>query len=222
MKQYTLTCSESQLRLIAKCVEDCSRFVAGQCGMWHTTSVLDNHSSIAEKLDELQPMVTPDLPQGASYSWNGSHCPNDAQRQLIAQTYPIYREILHFFAVQNGVENAYTSPTLTCAEGGEPVKIECMGKYEKLLHTVKADLDALATAVNNQLFDNCREWYWMGDRAGDICCFDDTDFLGVEDMILILEKNITYEQYSEWHYAELDHPEQHINLRSWLMGARHS
>lgn len=86
---------------------------------------------------------------------------------------------------------------------------------------LKEVLDALAESINQHLFEGCRDWYWIGDHNGGICCFDDTDYLNVEDMILILEENVTYEQYEEWHCAELDHPERHINLRSWLMGARH-
>ena len=82
-------------------------------------------------------------------------------------------------------------------------------------------LNLLCVAVNRQIFEGCREWHWVGDAVGGVCCFDDTDFLNTEDMLLILEKNITYEQYEEWHCAELDNPDIHINLRSWLRGARH-
>ena len=220
--KYQFTCTESQLRLIAQCVEDCCRFSAGQCDLWHTTSRLENHLDLKEDLEHLQHLVTPLLPRGSSYSWDGGHCPNDAQRQFIAQTYPIYREIWHFFAIQDGIENVYTSPTLTCAEGGAPIKIEYIDEKESLLCRIKSYLCRLATQINKQLFESSRDWYWVGDRVGDLCHFGDTDFLSVDDMLLILEKDITFEQYSEWHYAELDHPEQHINLRSWVMGMRHA
>lgn len=94
-------------------------------------------------------------------------------------------------------------------------------KNESFISVLKRNLNGLCELVNEQLFEGCREWYWVGDHHGGICCFDDTDYLNVEDMILILEQDVTYDQYAEWHNAELDHPYQHINLRSWLMGARH-
>lgn len=46
-------------------------------------------------LRELQPLVTPALGCGSSYSWNGGHCPNEQQRKFIAQTYYLYREMRH-------------------------------------------------------------------------------------------------------------------------------
>lgn len=94
-------------------------------------------------------------------------------------------------------------------------------KNESFISVLKRNLNGLCELVNEQLFEGCRDWYWVGEHHGGICCFDDTDYLNVEDMILILEQDITYDQYSEWRNAELDHPDQHINLRSWLMGARH-
>lgn len=96
-----------------------------------------------------------------------------------------------------------------------------MTKNSDFISVIKSNLNGLCELVNEQLFEGCREWYWVGEHHGGICCFDDTDYLNVEDMILIIEQEVTYEHYSSWHNAELDHPKQHINLRSWLMGARH-
>ena len=78
----------------------------------------------------------------------------------------------------------------------------------------------LATLVNDQLFDGCREWYWIGDEVGGACDFEETDVLNPEDMVRIIENRITYDEYAEWREANLDHA-QYINLKSWLMGARH-
>ena len=77
-----------------------------------------------------------------------------------------------------------------------------------------------ATFVNMQLFDGCREWYWIGDEVGGACDFEKTDVLNPEDMVRIIENNMTYDEYAEWRDANLDHA-QYINLKSWLMGARH-
>ena len=70
-QKYTLTVTESQLRLIADCVEDMSRFMGAQMGVWNATSRLDNFIELKERLDDLQSLVTPELPRNTSYRWNG-------------------------------------------------------------------------------------------------------------------------------------------------------
>ena len=130
-KKYIIELTETQLRLIADCVEDCSRFAAGQTDLLNTCahsvmSDTDRYIELGNKLKDLQPLVTPLLGRNASYGWSGGSCPDKTQRLFIARTYPIYREILHFFAMQqedNGM-NTYRSETLTCEEGGEPIKIK--------------------------------------------------------------------------------------------------
>lgn len=90
--------------------------------------------------------------------------------------------------------------------------------------------DFLAAKVSIQLFsdpddpsDDGREYYWVGDEIGGLCDFGDTDFLTPTEMVLIIEKNVSYEQYAEWRDALLNKDESQpiINLRSWLMGARY-
>lgn len=78
----------------------------------------------------------------------------------------------------------------------------------------------LASLVNDQLFDGCRTWYWIGDDVGGACDFEETDVLNAEDMVRIIENGIDYDEYSEWREANLDN-NRYINLKSWLMGARH-
>ena len=125
MNKYQIELNEEQLYLIAHCVEDIHRFMGGQMELSNCTSSLDECRELRNKLRELQPLVTPDLPHNSSYGWSGSDCPNKYQREIIAKTYPIYREIYHFFAVKNDQEyNVYHSDTLTCPEGGEPIKIK--------------------------------------------------------------------------------------------------
>lgn len=123
-RKYLIELTESQLRLIADCVEDCHRFAGGQVGLFNTAARLDNEIEITEGLRRLKYLVTPRLHNNASYGWNGGDCPSKEQRKFIAQTYPIYREILHFLAVERKLDNVYSSPTLTCEEGGEPIKIK--------------------------------------------------------------------------------------------------
>lgn len=91
---------------------------------------------------------------------------------------------------------------------------EIIGQFDKACK-------ALAAAVNERLFDGERNYWWVGDEVGGTCCFDDDDYLTPEEMVLVLREGITYEQYEEWHTANLDHG-QYINLPSWLKGCRHS
>ncbi len=128
-QKYTLTVTESQLRLIANCVEDMSRFMGGQMELWNATSKLNNFIELKERLDDLHSLVTPNLPRNASYGWNGGGCPNKYQEEFIAKTYAIYREIRHRLSVLNKDPNdenynVYDSSTLTCKLGGELPKIE--------------------------------------------------------------------------------------------------
>ena len=78
----------------------------------------------------------------------------------------------------------------------------------------------LATLVNDQLFDGCRDWYWIGDDVGGTCDFEEADMLNPEDMVRIIENNMTYDEYAEWRDANIDN-NHYINLKSWLMGLRH-
>jgi len=92
----------------------------------------------------------------------------------------------------------------------------------------KQACENLARHINEQLFEGCREPYWVGDEIGGLCDFGDADFLTPSDMILIIEHDVTYDQYVEWREAGLDYnrdrePSEYknINLRSWLMGCRY-
>lgn len=78
----------------------------------------------------------------------------------------------------------------------------------------------IAEAVNKQLFDGSRKWYWIGDDVGGACDYEEADILNPDDMVRIIENRTTYDEYAEWRDANLDHA-QYINLKSWLMGARH-
>ena len=126
-KQYKVTLTKSQLRLVAHAVEDWHRFLAGQCEMVHATSLVPNRKAATDALRQfIKPHVTPELTNNASYSWDGRPCPNEHQRNAIAMSYGIYRQILHFFATQREDNdwNVYVAPTLTCEEQGPLIKIE--------------------------------------------------------------------------------------------------
>lgn len=93
-------------------------------------------------------------------------------------------------------------------------------KAPSVVRQFKKACDDLAELVNEQLFDGCREWYWIGDEVGGACDFEDCDVLNPDDMVRIIENGLTYDEYAEWREANLDHA-QYINLKSWLMGLRH-
>lgn len=84
----------------------------------------------------------------------------------------------------------------------------------------KTACNCLAYLINEQLFDGCRKWYWIGDEVGGACDFEECDVLNPEDMVRIIENNMSYDEYAEWRDANLDHA-QYINLKSWLIGLRH-
>lgn len=94
-------------------------------------------------------------------------------------------------------------------------------KSPSVVREFKKACDDLAELVNMQLFDGCREWYWIGDEVGGACDFEGTDVLNPEDMVRIIENGLTYDEYAEWRNANLDN-NRYINLQSWLKGARHS
>lgn len=128
-KKLRIELTEHQLRLIANCVEDCHRFIGGQMELSNSTACLDNYHTLSKKLNELQPLVTPQLERGASYGWNGGSCPNHKQRKFLAETYYLYREIYHQLTLEAAKHrymdwNVYLGETLTCDESGEPIKVE--------------------------------------------------------------------------------------------------
>ena len=128
-KKWRIEITEHQLMLMAKCVEDCHRFIGGQMEMFHSTSCLTHRLVLYEELSKLQPLVTPLLERGASYGWNGGSCPDKNQRKFIAETYYLYREIYHQITLDKAKYkdmdwNVYIDETLTCKESGEPIKVE--------------------------------------------------------------------------------------------------
>ena len=124
MKKYEITLNEHQLRLVANCIEDCCRFLAGQTELWHTTSQTESYLTLKDKLEDLQLFVTPWLDKGEYYSWSGRNCPDEWQRKRIAETYYLYRTMLYHLHEDDRDYNVYTSPALICADSGEEIKIK--------------------------------------------------------------------------------------------------
>ena len=128
-KKWRIELTEHQLRLIANCVEDCHRFIAGQMGLDNSTACLEHYSELSDEFRNPQPHVTLLLGRGASYGWDSGSCPNDHKRKFIAETYYLYREIYHQMTIEatKGKDmswKVYLGKTLTCKESGEPIKVE--------------------------------------------------------------------------------------------------
>lgn len=122
-KLYNLVVNEEQLMLISRCVEDCSRFAAGQYEMFNTTSyasVDTEYQFDQSKMEEIakecrKQGLIPALECGRELSYKAT--------PFIGNTYQIYREILHFFALQNNWDNVYSGSTLPSGTLGR-IKIE--------------------------------------------------------------------------------------------------
>lgn len=128
-KKWRIELTEHQLMLMAQCVEDCHRFMAGQMEMSNSTSVLEHPYELWDKLCELQPLVTPGISIGASYDWAGNNCPNMGQKKFIAETYYLYRSIYEATTKERAKTedlswNVYNDDTLRCEMSGEPIKVE--------------------------------------------------------------------------------------------------
>lgn len=127
--KWRVELTEHQLMLLARCVEDCCRFIAGQTELSNSTACLKEYRKLNEELEKLQHFVTPDLGRGGSYGWSGSLCPNENQKKFIAETYYLYREIYHQVILNRSKSedmgwNVYLGETLTCEDSGEPIKVE--------------------------------------------------------------------------------------------------
>ena len=116
--KYQMTLTEEQIMLIANCVEDCHRFACGETELWNTIALMNSNGELKAKMKELHDFAVPELSANQYYDWAGSGCKSKSQKKFIAQTYAIYREILHK-VVNKGV---YKSHTLTCEDnGGLPI-----------------------------------------------------------------------------------------------------
>lgn len=126
MKKYRIEVSEEQMRLIADCLEDVSRFASGQCEMrWTVEEVLSKlpFDKQIEKRDEVEGLLRqikrilfPEYLENESTSYNGN--------EFVGNTYQIYRSILHQLAKDNNWNNVYSSSTLPSGNMGT-IKIEC-------------------------------------------------------------------------------------------------
>lgn len=127
MKKYRIEVSEEQMRLIAACLEDVSRFASGQMEMRNTISemtselpfdeVIEKRVEVERILNGVKSVLLPELSYSASIGYNGS--------DFIGNTYQIYRTILYQLAKDNNWCNVYSYPPLPSGNLGS-VKIELL------------------------------------------------------------------------------------------------
>ena len=127
MKKYRIELSEQQMRLIADCLEDVSRFASGQWEMKYTIQemlkglpfdeYIQKRNEVEELLKQAKRVLLPDLPDNGSKGYNGS--------LFIGNTYQIYRTILYQLAKDNEWNNVYSSSALPSGNLGT-IEIEAV------------------------------------------------------------------------------------------------
>lgn len=124
MKKYSIECTEEELHVIRQCVEVCHRI---SCGQIEDINELLPNAIGWDMILDIKREAFPELIRGQSYSWNGGygklHEPKNKKfaevfNHFQAITYPIYREILHYWAVKKGLDSVYQSETLNAGHGG--------------------------------------------------------------------------------------------------------
>jgi len=125
MKRYKIEVSEDQMRLISSCLDDVSRFAAGQYEMRYTIEQMlrglpfeeqmKRRREVEELLKQVKRILLPDMSDNASKGYDGT--------EFIGNTYQIYRTILHQLAIDNDWNNVYSSPSLPSGNLGS-IKIE--------------------------------------------------------------------------------------------------
>jgi hypothetical protein len=124
-KRYTIELSEEQMRLISDCMDDVSRFAAGQ---WQLRSTIEEmlrglpfdeqmkrRDEAEELLKQAKRVLLPDFVDNESFGYNST--------EFIGNTYQITRTILYQLAKDNDWDNVYSSPALASGTLGT-IKIE--------------------------------------------------------------------------------------------------
>lgn len=127
MKKYRIELSEQQMKLIADCLEDVSRFASGQTELVYTVEEMLRglpfdeqmkiRDNVRELLKQVKRVLLPELSYNESKGYNGS--------EFIGNVYQIYRTILHQLAKDNNWNNVYSSPALPSGNLGT-IKIEAV------------------------------------------------------------------------------------------------
>jgi hypothetical protein len=125
VKKYTIEVTEDQMRLIGNCLEDVSRFAAGQWRMKFMVEEMvrgldfdeqiKRRDRVEKLLKKVKRILLPELSDNASKGYNGT--------EFIGNTYQIYRTILYKLAIVYNWDNVYSSSALPSGTMGT-IKIE--------------------------------------------------------------------------------------------------
>lgn len=130
---YKITLTREQLMLISRCVEDISRYAAGDMDLQHTTETLINDMDRTETLGirsfivnnsrAIRRRLFPDLEDFEHIGYDGGSKDKINRKRLIGNTYQIYRSILHQLAIDEDWNNVYSDITLPSGDMGT-IKVE--------------------------------------------------------------------------------------------------
>lgn len=130
---YKITLTREQLMLISQCVEDISRFAAGDMDLQHTTDTLIDDMDRTESLGirsfivnnsrAIRRRLFPDLEDFEHIGYDGGSKDKINRKKLIGNTYQIYRSILHQLAIDEDWNNVYSDITLPSGDMGT-IKVE--------------------------------------------------------------------------------------------------
>lgn len=92
----------------------------------------------------------------------------------------------------------------------------------KALHKAYEEVcDTYAQRLIEQLGLRKKDAYWVLDDIGDVFAYGNFYFLNMEDIILLVDNCIEFDEFNEWYCQWTDFDgDNRINLRSWIMGAR--
>lgn len=112
--KYTIELSEEQMIIIAQCLEDVSRFAAGQYQLQHTIYEMVKELPFEEQtkrtdesnefLRQAKKVLLPEMIDNSSEGYNHTN--------FIGNTYQIYRTILHQLAKDKNWKSVYSSPAI--------------------------------------------------------------------------------------------------------------
>lgn len=122
---YKLTLTEEQYNHIAQCVETCHRIACGDIRQLRDILPVSPDDFL---LDEIKRQSFPELAFNEYYGWDGGYrgtTYNENFRKAFdlfqARGYQIYREMIHVRTVTKGLDDVYSSPTLTTHKAQRPV-----------------------------------------------------------------------------------------------------
>lgn len=128
-KRFVIEFSEKQLDILSRCVEDISRFLAGQMELSNTIDRFINNGADVDKkgakdlLRLLRRLLHPELErEGGDHGWTGHGAP-EPKNEYIAETYQIYRTLYYFLTkakTWSNEANVYNSPALTLKGHEQP------------------------------------------------------------------------------------------------------